>query len=91
MLVRVHNDETNALDLEQIASKCVGRNSSPQSSLECLAYYFYAFCTTFFAVYLLLHYIILSTPKPKKLPTAMTVDLHVHCMEHYISSTGESA
>ena len=53
MLLRVHNDNTNALDLKQIANKCVPHNSSQQSVFENFEYcmYFYAFHTAFFVVY----------------------------------------
>ena len=46
MLLHVHNNKTDALDLKQIATKCVVGNSSQQSVFENFAHYFYAFCTS---------------------------------------------
>ena len=39
MLLHVHNDKTDALDLKQIANKCVARNSNQRSVFENFAYH----------------------------------------------------
>ena len=46
MLLHVHNDETDELDLKQIASEFVARNSSRQNIFGNFMYIIHVFCFT---------------------------------------------
>ena len=51
LALRVRNDETDALDVKQIANKCNARNSSRQDIFGTFTYYLYALCIAFFLRY----------------------------------------